>query len=256
MRPDHARFPLMLLAALAALAVAAGPATAADTTEPFDRGATDFEMYLGQDGFGLETAEQSVGSEMVLGYGVTERVSAFVGAALSADGHFLNDRTEMVFGLYGTALDTRQLDLDLFLAFAGSGGGGFTASPSFELNWDAAPGLSRWGLYTRAGLAVTGHAGDAGPARTTDVEVALGTYWTVGAGRQLLLEFDGAFVDGAVGEPGGRRWDSGAFALGFNVGVTESMEMINQVHYHLADVDGHGSFGVMLGFIATLPAGS
>ncbi|MBE0566770.1 MAG: hypothetical protein IH621_12465 [Krumholzibacteria bacterium] len=249
--------PRRLLMLATALAVGTGAALAADTTEPVDRGATDFEMYLGKDGFGLATAERSVGSEMLLGYGITDRVSAFVGAALSADGHFLNSESEMAFGLFGTAFDTRSLDLDLSVAFTGADGGGFTANPSLELNWDASPELDHWGLYTRAGLAISGRDGSEGPSRTTDMELAIGTYWTLAAGRQLLLEFDGAFVDGHdASAPGaGRAWETGGIALGFNAAVTETLEMINQVYRGLPADGEAASFGVMVGFVATLPTG-
>ena len=237
----------------AAIVLSAGAAHAVDTTEPFDRGAADFEMYLSQDGVGLASGDRSLGSEFVLGYGLTDRLSALVSTSMMADGFLLNGEGALAVGVFGNVLERGPWSLDLALALsAPAGGDGATAEPQFELNWDAAPRQDSWGLFARGGLAVSGHHGETGPQRLTETTLAAGAYWTVAADTQLLVEYAGAF---AADEPGGsRRWHADGLALGCNRAVSDSVEMIGQICWCPPGEPVPASFGAMIGFVATLPA--
>jgi len=255
-RHGHTPRSALLIYTLVAMA---SVALGADTTEPFDLGATNFEMYLNYEGLGLDTDLQNIAGETVWGYGITERFSGYAGFVASADGDFVGGDKELAFGLYGTPLDGDHLDLDLFLGFSALGPqlDQFILSPSLELNWDSRPDLAGWGLYTRAGYAISGRTTTEGSERFSDFELTLGCYWTVSPGHQLLVEFDGAFANDGVDNIHlhdlDREWSTGGIALGYNVEINGTMEMINQVSYDLPDDDEDASFGLMTGFIATLP---
>ncbi|RLE29109.1 MAG: hypothetical protein DRJ61_15205, partial [Acidobacteria bacterium] len=225
----------------------------ADTTECYAPGPTDFELYLAFEGAGRATAEQTLGQQLVLGYGLTERLSGYFSTTLTADGNLVHPETETAAGLYGTPLDSDHLDLDVFLGFGVQGGDRFTAGPGLELNWDAAPDLDAWGLYVRSGLAVSGHETDAGFGRTTDLELTLGCYWTVAPGRQFLLEFDGCTEDQESHLHGTEKeWSIGGWALGFNASLNRTMELITQVYLDVPDDGEDYGLGAMVGFIATM----
>ncbi len=229
------------------------PVLAADTTECFTVGPTDFEMYLSFEGMGRPTAEQALGQQVVLGYGLTEHLSGYFSTTLSADGNLVHTGTETAAGLYGTPLDGEHLDLDVFLGCSTDGDDHFTTGPGLELNWDAAPDLAAWGLYARSGLAVSGHETADGFGRTTDLKLTLGCYWTLAAGQQLLLEFDGATEDHPSHLHGTQKeWSTGGWALGYNVDLNDTMELLTQAYIDIPEDGEDTGFGLMVGFIATL----
>ena len=106
------------------------------------------DFYLGADGLGPDTDGRSMFGDIMLGYGLVDRLSAYVGATLSAEGHFANGNADLYLGVFGTPIETGHFDLDLFLVVSG-GGGGFDAcavTPSVELNFDLDPDQGNWGL--------------------------------------------------------------------------------------------------------------
>jgi len=234
------------------------PARAADTVETWDVGATDVDFYGGFDGIGAD--ERSLYGDIMLGYGLVERFSAYLGTTLSASDHLTDGNADVYLGIFGTPLDTDHVDLDLFLD-VGAGGDGFdefSLTPSTELNVDLKPDLGLWGLYLRAGAPIYGRleSGEDGAAehhRAFDVELNPGTYLNLGAGHQILLEFDMAFhPKGGADE---HTVDIGGVALGYNVVLTDPIELITQLYLDLPQAGERASVGVMVGFIATLPAG-
>ena len=140
---------------LAATAFVAARAFAADTTETFDLGASDFELYLGFDGAGLEKYEKTVWAEVLVGFGFVERFSGWVALSAEANERFAAGEGGASFGVFGTPLDTEYLDLDLSLG-AGFGGDEVFAAPGLELNLDARPDLALCGLYVRVEEALAG----------------------------------------------------------------------------------------------------
>jgi len=225
------------------LLVFAMPAMAADTTETWDVGATDVDFYTGFDGLGLAGNDQAVYSSIMLGYGIIQDFSAYLTVGMGADGHIANGYTELNFGIFGTPVDTRHFDLDLFMDFGISGAGltTFVITPGLEMNYDYAPDMIKWGLYLRVNPPIQ---------RPLEVTITLGTYWVVKDGHQLLLEFDTDFY------PSDRKTVIGGLALGYNVCLTKGcgIEMINQVYFDIPQSDKRFNVGLMTGFIATLPS--
>ncbi len=240
------------------LSLGAIPAQAADTMEVFDVGATDAELYVGYDGLGITRASSSTFTEAVIGYGVAPRLSMFLAAGLEATGALTEGTQALTVGLYGTPLETKHVDLDLILQVGGTTDGGYEVMPAIELNLDAEDELALWGVYLVAGVPVHApqlHESVVKPSRSGDVELdlllRLGTYWTVAPRHQVLLELDGAVH--AMGSTLGSVADLGGVALGYNVTLTDTFELISQIRTDLPSGPSEPwSAGVSAGFIATL----
>lgn len=239
--------------------VAALPVLAADTLETWAAGSGDIDFYLTMDGMGRQAEAQSVAGDMMLGWGVADRLSTYLAVSLAADGTLTGGGAEMGVGLFGTPVDSDHVDLDLVLDLCAGGPGlaELCLGPALELNLDAAPDLSAWGLYARAGLALSGRSGEAAAkadrdARRLDGLLTVGSYLALDSRRQLLLEYDVAFRDEpAPGEPAVER---GGLALGYNHVLGDRFEFISQAYWDVPQGDQDGALGVTFGFIATLPA--
>ncbi|NOZ01560.1 MAG: hypothetical protein GXP54_06690 [Deltaproteobacteria bacterium] len=240
-----------------------GAVMAADTVETWDVGATDVDFYLGYDGIGLRRPDRTVFGDMMLGYGILDRFSAYLGMTLQGTDAFTDGTASLYLGIYGTPVDTDHFDLDLFLDVSTGGDGlkEFQVSPSLEMNFDLDPDLRTWGMYLRVGFPVYGRTVfPPGKPNTPEHEVAFhiettaGTYWTVAEGHQLLLEYDMGLHPLPSDEVYGVN--VGGVALGYNVCVVEdcALELINQVYFDIPQAGENFSVGIMMGFIATLPS--
>lgn len=229
---------------------------AADTVEPFDMGATDFELYAGIDGLGLDKYEKTVFGDVVLGYGILERLSGYFGTTLESNEYLAEGAVGFAFGMYGNVVDFNHVDVDLFLDFSG-GRGDFAVTPSFEFNLDADPEMETVGVYLRGGVPLYGRNMSGGTDVAPEYEMAyqmdatLGAYVSPGNIHQLLLEFDAVFRPDAVDDE--RDMEVGGVALGYNVMLADNLELINQVYLDIPQSGEDFALGVSTGFIATLP---
>ncbi len=240
----------------------AAQANAADTVETWDVGATDVDFYLGMDGIGLDEAgDRAVYGDIMLGYGLIERFSAYFGTTLQGDGALANATASLYFGCFGTPIETDHFDLDLFLDISAEGPGfeQLQFTPSLELNWDDDPDMQTAGLYMRLGMPIYGRevASPSLPAEpehetAVHLEGTLGMYVTLSDSEQLLFEFLAA----AHPQPGPEEepYDGLGAAIGYNVLLTDSIELITEVSTALPYGDTPFSVGAMVGFIATLPS--
>lgn len=241
---------LTLLAAFGLAAGAPGAARAADTLETFEAGALDVELYTGYEGLGAARERHSVFGDLYLGYGITDRLSAFVGTLVHFDGRLSNPDPDVYLGVYGTPVDTAHFDLDLSLAFDALGAGlrELQVTPGLELNLDLDSPVGPWGLYLRAALPVHGGA-DGEPIAARQLDLVPGVWWTVREGHQLLLEY-ATSAHRASPEADGHL-EAGAFALGYNLTLTPALELISQVSVRLPEGGEPAAAGLILGFIAT-----
>jgi len=254
----------MLIGLSISILLTAPLAHAADTVETWTVGATDFEFYAGFDGIGLGQHEKTVFAEAVIGFGLMDRFSGYLSVSGAANEYFADGGGDVSLGIFGTPVDTDHFDLDLFLG-AGFAQGEFSLTPALEMNFDLAPDLAKWGIYLRAQQALTGRdESKEDDPQTEDVDesktkyafapstiLTAGTYWTVAEGHQLLLEYDMALANNP--EKDEEILEIGGVAIGYNVMLTDSIEMINQVFF---DIPGNGekfSAGVSTGIVVTLP---
>lgn len=227
---------------------------AADTTETFDIGATDVEFAVGFDGIGKPETERSISNEMLLGYGLTERFSTYMGASISANDRFVLESTGLNLGVFGTPIDTDHFDMDLQLEFGVDDS--FCMTPGFELNFDLEPDLAKWGLYANVQFPIyartVGEGQNEEYRRTVDISPTFGTYYTVVPGHQLLLEFDmNAKTKTYDGED---SVEIGGLALGYNVEVIDSIELVNHLYFDVPQNDEKFGVGIQIGFVGTLPS--
>lgn len=227
---------------------------ALDTTEPFDPRSTDVELYLGVGGLAGRDADGEFTQEVVLGYGITERGSAYVGAyALEDDRGFWQD-PELLGGWIQNLHDGEHFDLDL-LVDSSVAGGEFRFEPGLEWNFDAEPDMSSWGVYLRSGLGsqsrrenVANHS--AGRRWSVDWGLNPGAYVHANDRIQLLVEFD------QVRPLGQDRLESDrseGIAVGVNAVLSNTVELIAEVHRDLPWSQGPAqlSLGFIAGFSAT-----
>ena len=233
----------------------------ADTVETWDVGATDVDMYLGFDGIGHEEDLRSMFGDMMLGYGIIDGFSVYLGTTLQGHESMGSGTSNIYLGMFGTPLDTDHFDLDLFfdVSLGGESFEEFQIGPALELNFDLAPERQSWGVYLRAGIPVYGrsisnpeHPESPRVEPTFHIATTLGTYYTIRQGHQVLLEFDTCFHPDTRDED--RSLDIGGLAFGYNVSICDSIELINQVYVDIPQQDETPSVGIMLGFIATLPS--
>ncbi len=252
-----AKTPLSFLCAVALLFGFACTARAADTVETWDVGATDVDMYSGVDGVGLTRAEGSLYGDIMLGYGLVNRLSAYVGQKITGNSFFTGGAGTTYLGLFGTPVDTDHFDLDLFLGFdlGGAGYKEFGVTPMVELNFDLDPHRRTWGMYIRTGFRLHGHnltSDDENPQWETHTTLAsvLGTYYRIGH-HQILLEFDFAWKKFRAEQE--RELEIGGLALGYNVTLSNRIELITQAYFNLPQSEERFSVGFMAGIIVTLP---
>lgn len=242
------------LAICAALLGMSEASWAADTVETWDVGATDVESYIGMDGLGRHKEARSYYGDMMLGYGLVDRFSAYLGTSLAAVGGLASGFSTQYFGIFGTPLDSDHLDVDLF--FDMSSGGPeqrLEVRPALELNVDADPEMQTWGVYLRAPLPVYGQKFKTGAAHTSfHLESTLGAYAHLATSHQFLVEYVMEYhPDPAQGE---RRTTIGGVSVGYNVVLSDSIELINEVFLDIPQGDEKTAGALMTGFIATLPS--
>jgi hypothetical protein len=229
-------------------------ARAADTIEPWDAGAASFELYATKDGLESGVRGGVLGVDAMLGYGVADRLSAYFQAELAHPIGFGNLQAMPHFGVFGTALESDHFDLDLLLDFAVRRED-VHALPGLELNLDSEPEQHGVGAYLRSGLPLSGHMIlRRGRQHTSEngtpnlVELTFGAYLSLRDEIQLFLEHDGQ----AALRSGERRFESGGFAFGTNVLLSDSCELVTQAY---AGSDA-ARLAVTAGVIVSLPPDS
>ena len=96
-----------------------------------------------------------------------------------------------------------------------------------------------------------------GTTLTPVTSMVFGGYYTFREGHQFLAAFDVAFNH--RNGPDEHKVDVGGITLGYNGEVTTNIELISEMVFDIPqddsdrNIDEDFGFGLMLGFIATLP---
>ncbi|MBD3318192.1 MAG: hypothetical protein GF344_20605 [Chitinivibrionales bacterium] len=210
---------------------------ALDTTEPFDLGFSDNEIYVSFSGLGAERGRRMSAVEYVVGVGVTERFSTLFSFVTESDGYFNNPATELGASLFANVLDRRHLKLDISAGVTSGGSVGLGT----ELNVD----------FDRAGLQVTiEEAIYNGGASSDDINfettIAPLVYVSLTDALQALASIDATLpADGDAG--------IGAPAVGLNAVISDAIEIISEVGFDIPREGEAFTVGASLGFVATLP---
>ncbi|MBW1807419.1 MAG: hypothetical protein JRJ19_04935 [Deltaproteobacteria bacterium] len=248
----------LLVLTLSLILMDRSPIQAADTVETWAVWATNVDFYLGFEGIGPKEHDRKIYGDIMLGYGLLNRFSAYLGTTLLGNEYFSDGSAEFYLGIFGTPVDSSHFDLDMFLdiSIGGPGLSQFQLQPSIELNFDLEPEQRSGGLYLRAGVAL--YAQDQSSPSPADqeigfhVETTLGAYYTIKEDHQILLEYNMRHML----SPGDDRSavEVGGIALGYNVTIDDSLEIISQLFFDIPQIDEPFSTGIMLGLIATLPS--
>ncbi len=217
---------------------------AADTIETFDPGVSDFEIYAAYDGAGLPSEDRALGAAALLGIGIVPRFSGYLAVGSAAKEDLSDAEGALALGVFGTPVDTEHFDLDLLLDVTvhGPGFSSFHVLPIAELNLD----FPNFGVYLRTGGNLEGTAErDGGVSRNLSIIVNPGVYVTIRERHQLLVEYCGdVHLNDEI------RYEQAGIALGYNVALSDRVELINQVSLSIPIDDGGVSAGFMVGMIA------
>lgn len=253
------RFRTTAILATLSIGAIAIPARAADTTETWDEGAFNVEWFLGYDGIGHPgVGDRVTTTEFMVGYGIRDDLGLYVPLAIETDGAFGSPLGSVAIGLFGTPVDTRFFDLDLFLE-VGTGGAGLRewgVLPYVELNFDGHPERLSWGFFVQAGMPIHGRPeGTDGPAAGFDISGLLGAYWRPHPDHELVLEFDALLHPLHARHPTryARLAEVCGLALGYNVVLNDTAEILAQVSADIPQGGERWAFGATLGVILTLP---
>ncbi len=247
-----------VLAGATLLAVMSGAVAtqAADTVETWDVGATDVDFYMGMENLGLSREEGGVFGDIMLGFGIVERFSVYIGTTLQADRTLGQSDHQHYLGLFGTPIESDHVDFDLFLDFTGSGSD-LTITPSFELNLDRDPDMSSYGFYLRSGvvfnhIAPDTEAAESKPEIGTTIEFTPGLYWSLTDHSQLLLEYSTGYLPSPAADED--NWEVGHMHIGYNHLLTDTIELITEANWALEKTDGITPWGGFVGIIVTHPS--
>lgn len=264
-KSNHSKSWLLFLAGLFLLP---SSALATDTVETWDPGATDLELYMGMEGFNHQDTRRSVFADILVGYGLIKGLSAYAGMTLYGHGQYLSGDRALYLGLFGTPLDSKHFDVDLFLDVKvnGAGNGAFELSPALELNLDADPKMQSYGAYLRMVVPLSGDdnpdssAAIAGSQLGIHLDATLGAYWTIVPNYQLLVECNTGFLNINRFAPWPFSTKSLSqmerlnFSLGFNAVLSDQFELIPQITMTLPSQNEAMDFSAMIGMIVTLPS--
>ncbi len=249
------------------------PSHALDTLEPFDIGLSDFEAYAAFVGAGKPEPERGISADTLLGIGITKRFSGQVYGGGESNQKFTEGSGFFGFGVFGTPVDTDHFDMDIGMNITigglGTGEPGpadhfqaqFTFTPYVELNLDSDPEMNGYGLF----LVVEETLGGRDESRFNDLNeeirdftltpgtaLLLAGYYRVAEIHELLLGYEMAFdYDAPEGE---KTVDVGGIALGYNVILTDAVELITEVYFDIPQPGEYFGVDFMVGFIATLPS--
>lgn len=244
------------------LFVLAAPSSAhaADTIEPFGEGATDLEIYAGMEDVAGSKDGRLLASELVVGYGLLDRVSLCLGTQLQSDAALGGGSAAVYLAAITTPLNTRHVDLDLVLqGTSDSAMSSFEIAPLFELNVDSAPEMDGWGIYLRGSLPLFSRAApperDPGSAQASELATrfdwVIGAYLALASRHQILLEVDAAHELDPV--PGARAHELGGVSLGYNIVLSDAIELVHELALDVPQqADERAAFAVTLGLITTL----
>ncbi len=217
------------------------PTIALDTTEPFDIGFTDSEMYFGLNGAGLGKGHKSLAWEHLVGAGITDRFSTMFFYSLESN-EFLADKiADVGIGLFLTIIDMEMFDFDICGSVCMHGA--FVFATEFNLD------------FKRTGIQLTIEEGlENGGDNINEIlfHTALAPlfYFSITESMQLLTAIDVTFIHN--GDDGGTT-ELGGAALGYNIGLNNAIELITEIGFDIPQSDEDFSMGISVGFVATLP---
>ncbi|MCK4806292.1 MAG: hypothetical protein KAT09_01525 [Candidatus Aegiribacteria sp.] len=208
---------------------------ALDTTEAFDPGFSDLEVYFGYHGLDNSSESSVVSAETLIGIGVTGNFSTYVSYAVESNGYLANTEDCFTMGLFWTAIENETVKLDLF----GSTGTGGSIAFGIESNID----FDNWGFQLQIEETLA-NKNSLEREQFTMLQPLL--YYRFSSGVELLSAVD---LEYAGNESGEKEFDYSSVSFGVNFPVTESIELISQ--FDLINTgEEETETGISFGFVA------
>jgi len=226
---------LTMFAGAAVSCALAANAFAGDTVELIDPNTLEVDPTFTIDN--IHDGKPSAGIELGLVYGVMEGLNVTGTVGYGSDIGLAGGGVGFGVGLVTTPVDTDMFDLDVMVDFDWDGG--FVITPGVELNIDLEPDQAFLGFYLRLGLPIYGGfkadadegADDDGVETDIAFNFALGAYYTVMEGHQIILE--GGATIAELAENLGKTHTDGYVSLGYNAELTDNFELITEVAVHM-----------------------
>ncbi len=222
-------------------------ANALDTTEPFELGFTDYEMYSSMGGANLNAGERTIGWDGVVGVGLTDSFSAALKYSLESNDYLQSDGDQLHLWVFWTVTASKIFDVDFFSQIGTGGGLAFGS----ELNLD----LDKFGLQLTLEEGIENRIdlkGNPTKERSYNLGLQPLVHYALNDSTQLLAAID--FSLPHYPKKGERSFNIGSVGIGLNIGVHPAVELITELNIDIPQDDEKMAIGAMIGFLATVPA--
>jgi len=239
--------------------------TTVNTYELYDVGATDFELYMDFTGLGLGKYEKTISTSALLGYGFNDRFSGYFYGIAMANEYFNEASGGLGFGLLSGLIQTERIELDLIFNIETFAFSSFSLNPFIEFNYYF--DKEKWrnsGFYIWLGETITGRDDSTpdDPTTTTieavtdysiiaSTDLLFAAYYSLYEKHRLLLQFDMLFNH--YTNPGEDIVGIGGVALGYNVFITDTIELLTSLSFDIPQEGEDFSVGIGAGLVIGMP---
>lgn len=208
-----------------------------DTTEPFDSGVSDWEMYSTISGLGSEDAgSQELYFESLIGAGITPSFSASFSYAHSENGYLSPTGDEIGLGLFMTVAEGTRAAFDVFGSVAT--GGSIAFGSEFNLY------LGDGGAQLTITESFENDPSDSQSTASSTLLDPMVHYRPSGGAAELLAGIEWTYSEDDT--------ETGPVSAGVNILLSQSVELITQLDVAIPEEGEETTFGLVCGFVATL----
>lgn len=179
-----------------------------DTTETFNLGYSDFEIY-----HNISNFDDKIDSDIVLGVGITKNLSSSFLISIT------KDETSFSGGLFSTIYNSKNFDIDLYYSFDSS----MKFLIGNEINIDFKN--FNLGIYIKNEYIFN-----------SDYFIAIGSYYNVSDKLTFLMEFDLSI---------NKKKKSKVSILGINYLIKENIELITEYSFNIDEKNSNFSTGLI-----------
>lgn len=222
-----------------------------NTVETFDPQNGYFSLDFGFDNLRSKLNGSKVNGQAVLGKGLTQFISAYMGVQIAGKEFLSNGEGGFFLGAITTVYSYNHFALDLTLE-AGLINEYFYSAPGLEINFDLLPDQKFMGFYINAAEHMTGEEAQDDSANsylafTPETELNVGYYLSVKEGQQFHIRFDQRFRHNPVNnEP---RYEIDALKLGYNLMVVDGFQIQTEFDYYIPEKNHKNQFGFRIGLV-------
>jgi hypothetical protein len=215
----------------------------ADTIEVYGLGFSDLEQYFSVNGMGSGGAERSSSAQFIAGYGLTNDISGYVSISGVGNQSVADSASNASAGAIVKFYDNYLFKIHGLLDVSFDK----VAQPMIDFGYYP----NHFGAYTRLGMTFIGGV----EGVHFENFLVLGVRYLIADGHEVLTEMDLCWkhVPSPFDEFGVPNWEMGKVALGYNVVLTNSMELITEISFDLPSTRVEKTtVGLMTGLVISL----